>query len=53
MANRRHAELFVNDTKLNALFEKECYTDMNLETWQMPPGLGLYCYRRHPSVLVA
>ena len=36
--SRRHAELFVNDTKLDSLFARECYSEMDLTTWQMKPG---------------
>jgi hypothetical protein len=40
--SRRHAELFVNDTKLDAVFARDCYSEMDLTTWEMKPG-GRWC----------
>lgn len=36
--NRRHAELFVNDTRLDPVFARDCFSQMDLTTLEKKPG---------------
>lgn len=35
--NRRHAEVFVAESKLDAVFDKECFVRKDMVTWKSKP----------------